>query len=179
MTETIAIEDTVQQEIKRNYRWNFLFNVLDGASFWFGLSFISSTIILPLYLSHFTDNPMIIGLIPFLGTAGFLLPQLFTANFVERAPIKKFFPVNFGFFLERTPIFLMAPTAFLLAPSRPGLALAVFLLLYAWHTFGAGSIIVGWQDMIAKMGPVSWERWRCPTCSIASPSLWASSMPLR
>ena len=94
----------VQEEIKRNFRWNFLVNTFDGASFWFGISFISATVILPLYVSHFTDNPLLIGLIPFINTAGVLLPQLFMANAVERAPLKKYFPVNLGFFLERLPI---------------------------------------------------------------------------
>jgi MFS family permease len=154
MTDTHTGTPTVQQQIQQNYRWNFIFNALDGASWWFGMSFISSTIILPLYVSHFTDNPLLIGLIPFLGTAGYLLPQLFTANAVERAPKKKFFPVTIGFFLERVPIFLLAPTAYFLASNRPNAALAVFFLLLAWHTFGAGLIVVGWQDMIAKLIPV-------------------------
>ena len=67
------------------------------------MSFISSTVILPLYVSHFTNNPLLFGIIPFLSTAGYLLPQLFTANWVEHAPRKKFFPVTLGFFLERVP----------------------------------------------------------------------------
>jgi MFS family permease len=154
MTEATANTSSVQQEIAQNYRWNFLVNSLDGASFWFGMSFISSTIILPLYVSHFTSSPLMIGLIPFLSTAGFLVPQLFTSNVVERAPIKKFFPVTIGFFLERIPIFLLAPTAYFLAASRPSLALIAFFVLYAWHTVGAGMIVVGWQDMIAKIIPV-------------------------
>ena len=154
MTEATAATSSVQQEIAQNYRWNFLVNSLDGASFWFGMSFISSTIILPLYVSHFTGSPLLIGLIPFLSTAGYLVPQLFTSNAVERAPRKKFFPVTIGFFLERIPIFLLAPTAYFLATSQPVLALAVFLVLYAWHTIGAGMIIVGWQDMIAKIIPM-------------------------
>jgi MFS family permease len=154
MTEATANTSSVQQEIAQNYRWNFLVNSLDGASFWFGMSFISSTIILPLYVSHFTSSPLMIGLIPFLSTAGFLVPQLFTSNVVERAPIKKFFPVTIGFFLERIPIFLLAPTAYFLAASWPSLALIAFFVLYAWHTVGAGMIVVGWQDMIAKIIPV-------------------------
>lgn len=145
---------TVQQQIERDYRWNFLVNVLDGASFWLGMSFISSTIILPLYVSHFTNSPLLIGLIPFLTTAGYLLPQLFVANAVERAPRKKFFPATLGFFLERLPIFLLAPTAYFLATRQPILALTIFFVLYAWHKVGAGVIIVGWQDMIAKIIPV-------------------------
>src|SRR5215475_11209436 len=99
MTEATTSSSAVQQQIERDYRWNFTVNALDGATFWFGMSFISSTIILPLYVSHFTDNPLLIGLIPFLTTSGFLLPQLFVANAVERAPRKKFFPATLGFFL--------------------------------------------------------------------------------
>jgi MFS family permease len=144
----------IEQEIKRNYRHNFLVNALDGASYWFGFSFIAPTIILPLYISHFTNDPLVIGLIPFINTGGFLLPQLFTSNFVERAPRKKFFPVTLGFFSERVPIFFLAPTAYFLAASQPLLAMITFFLLYLWFSAGAGLIIVGWQDMIGKIFPV-------------------------
>ena len=154
MTEENGEAAAVAAQVERDYRWNFIFNALDGASFWFGYSFISVTVILPLYIKHFTDSPLLIGLLPFLYSAGALLPQLFTANMVERAPRKKFFPVNLGFFLERVPIFLMAPAAYFLATSQPGLALGLFFVLYAWHRFGAGFIIVGWQDMIAKIIPI-------------------------
>ena len=78
---------SAEEQIERNYRWNFTVNALDGASFWFGMSFISSTIILPLFVSHFTNNPLLIGLIPFIWPPpGIFLPQLFMANAVERAP---------------------------------------------------------------------------------------------
>lgn len=145
---------TAEQIIKRNLKRNFIVNAADGAFYWFGLSFISVSIILPLYVSHFTSNPLLIGLIPFINTAGFLLPQLFTSNMVSRAPVKKFFPVNVGLFTERLPVLLLAPSAYFLATSRPILAMVTFFLLYSWYTFGAGLIIVGWQDMAAKIIPV-------------------------
>ncbi|MEI7848452.1 MAG: MFS transporter [Chloroflexota bacterium] len=154
MTENPDEKTAIQETIDRDYRWNFLVNALDGASFWFGMSFISSTIILPLFVSHFTVNPLLIGLIPFLSTAGTLLPQLFMANIVERSPLKKFFPVTIGFFLERVPIFLLAPMTYFLATNQPALTLLFFFVLYAWNCFGVGLIIVGWQDMIAKIIPV-------------------------
>ena len=154
MTETNHNTSDVQQQIERNYRWNFVVNSLDGASFWFGMSFFSSTIILPLFVSHFTDNPLFIGLISFLGWGGVLLPQLFVANAVERAPRKKFFPVTLGFFLERLPLFFLAPATYFLATRQPVLTLIIFFVLYTWQNFGAGLIIVGWQDMIAKIIPV-------------------------
>jgi len=154
MTQATASASTLQEQIERDYRWNFTVNALDGASFWFGMSFISYTIILPLYVSHFTTNPILIGLIPLFATSGYLLPQILTANAVERAPRKKFFPVTIGFFLERLPIILLAPAAYFWAVGRPIWALAAFFILYAWHTFGAGLIVVGWQDLIAKIIPV-------------------------
>jgi MFS family permease len=154
MTETIANNSAAQKTIERNYRWNFLVNTLDGASFWFGMSFFSSTIILPLFVSHFTDSPLTIGLISFLGWGGIFLPQLFTANAVERAPRKKFFPVTLGFFLERLPIILLAPAVYFLAIRQPILTLVIFFVLYTWQNVGAGVILVGWQDMIAKIIPV-------------------------
>ncbi|MBN2550307.1 MAG: MFS transporter [Anaerolineales bacterium] len=144
----------IQQQIEHNYRWNFAVNTLDGASFSFGMSFMAYTVILPLYVSHFTDNPLLIGLIPVLGTAGYLVPQLFTANTIERAPLKKFFPVNIGFFTERLPVLLLPLSAYFLATSHPDMALVSFFLLFAWHTIGAGLIVVGWQDMVAKIFPV-------------------------
>ena len=154
MTEETNGDPTLQQKIERNYRWNFLVNTLEGASFGFGMSFFSSEIILPLFVILFTRSPVAIGLISFLGWGGVLLPQLFMANAVERAPVKKFFPMTLGFFLERLPIFLIAPLVYLLATSQPVLTLIIFFFLYTWHNIGAGVIIVGWQDMIAKVIPV-------------------------
>lgn len=154
MADAIDTSTAIQRQVERDYRWNFVVNALDGASFWFGMSFISSTIILPLFVSRFTDNPLLIGLIPFLATAGTFLPQLFVANWVEHAPLKKFFPVTIGFFLERLPLFLLPPMVYFLATSQPTLTLILFFVLYAWHCFGVGVIVVGWQDMVAKIFPV-------------------------
>lgn len=154
MTDPILSASDAQKQIERNFKWNFAVNALDGASFWFGISFIAPTIILPLYISHFTDNPILIGLIPFLSTSGYLIPQLFVANVVEQAPVKKFFPVNLGFFLERLPMFLMIPSAYFLAIEKPILAMISLLLLYTWHSLGGGMVIIGWQDMIAKIIPL-------------------------
>lgn len=149
------MHDGVEQSdfIKKNLRHNFTFNALDGASFWFGNSFYSPSIILPVFLTHFTSNPLILGLIPFIATAGFLVPQLFSSPWVERAPVKKVFPVNYGFLLERVPIALLVPATFFLSIRYPVAALIVTLLLFSWHTVGAGLILVGWQDMIAKVIP--------------------------
>jgi len=152
LTETID-HDAIRAHIQKNYRWNFLVNTLDEAYYSLGMSFFSTAIVLPLFVSHFTSSPLAIGLIAFLSWAGTLLPPLFVANRVERAPIKKIFPVGVGFFAELLPMLLLAPAIYLLSDSRAGLTLAVFFFLFAWANFGDGVILVGWEDMIAKIIP--------------------------
>jgi len=136
-----------------HYRWNFTVNLLDGASFWFGLSFASSSTIMPLFISKLTDSPWPVGLVAVIAQGGWFLPQLFTANAVERLARKKPVVINLGFFLERLPMWGLLLAALLAARSAP-LALALFLLAYAWHSLGAGVIATAWQDLIARCFPV-------------------------
>jgi MFS family permease len=150
----MSLTDNLEQEVNRNFRFNFTVNLADLAFYMFGYSFISPSTILPVFVTHFTRSPILIGLIPFISTAGFLLPQMFSSNMIERAPLKKYYPFNLGLVLERLPVFLLGLTTYLFASSQPTLALVFFFLLFAWHTTGAGFIMVGWQDMIAKIIPV-------------------------
>jgi MFS family permease len=146
-------ELTFEQQVQRNYRFNFIVNAFDGAFFWCGSSFIASATILPLYISRLTDSKLAIGILSTISSMGWLVPQLFTANWVQRLPRKKVVPVNLGLFLERLPVMLLAPAALLLATRAPTLALVAFLLLAAWYAFGAGLLAVAWQDMIGKIIP--------------------------
>jgi MFS family permease len=147
-----SADSAFEREVERHYRHNALVNVLDGTFFWCGMSFITARTILPLYVSHLTDSKLLIGLISLLANTGWLLPQLFTANWTQRLPRKKFAVVNVGLFTERLPLLLMVPAAWLATRSST-LALAAFFLLLAWHAFGAGLVAVGWQDMLAKIIP--------------------------
>jgi MFS family permease len=145
-----------QTELDKHFKHNFRVNVLDGASFWFGASFFATRTIGPLFLSYLTDNTFAFGLLAMVASTGWSLPQLFTANWVQRLPVKKVIPVVHGFFWERLPVLLL-PLAALAALRSAGLAIFLFLLLIAWHVIGAGIVAVGWQDMIAKIFPVEWR----------------------
>jgi MFS family permease len=147
-------EQELADEVQRNYRWNFSVNLLDSAMFLFGISFISSSTIAPLFVSKLTTSPLAIGLIAIIAQAGWFLPQLFTANFVERLPRKKPVVINLGFFLERLPMWLLVVAAWT-AVDAPTVALVFFFVGYAWHSFGAGVIATSWQDLIARCFPVA------------------------
>jgi len=80
----------------------------------------------------------------FFGWGGIFLLQLFTANVVERAPRKKFFPVTLSSFLERLPVLLLPFADYFLAVHQPLLTMVLFFFFYTWQTVGAGTILVGW-----------------------------------
>ena len=88
-----------------------------------------------------------------IAQSAWFLPQVFTANLVERLPRKKPVVINLGFFLERLPMWVLVLAA-LVAGTSPLLALLLFFTGYAWHGLGAGIIATAWQDLIARCFPV-------------------------
>jgi len=150
--QSIQTSTDFETEVERNYRHNFTVNMLDGTTFWLGLSFMATRTILPLYVSHLTDSTLAIGLLAMIVSTGWLLPQLFTANWVQRLPVKKVIVVRVGLYAERLPVFLLILSAWLATRSQT-LALVTFFIFLTWHVVGAGVIAVGWQDMMAKVFP--------------------------
>ena len=146
-------EAELHAEMYANYHWNFWVNLGDGAFFWFGLSFISTTTILPLFVSKLTPSPFWLALLAIFGQASWYLPQIFTSGMIERFARKKPFIVNVGIFAERLPV-LFLPLAALVAWQSHSLALTIFFVAYGWYGFGAGIIAPAWSDLIASCFPV-------------------------
>ena len=138
------------QKQNKDYRWNFTVNLLDGASFWIGSSFISTTTILPLFISKLTPSLLPIGLIGVVTAAGWFLPQLFSARITESRSKMKDIVVGWGLYLERLPILAMILSP-IVAKSNPKLALILLILCLIWHTMGAGVVATAWMTLLAKI----------------------------
>ncbi len=145
--------EQLQREIERCYRWNLTVSIIELALFWFGLSFIAVSTILPLFFSKLSDSTLVFGVVALLSQGGWYLPQLFTANGIERVPRMLPIMVNVGFFVERLPLFLLVVAA-ALAVRSPTLALVLALIAYAWHVLGTGSVAPAWQELIGRCFPV-------------------------
>ncbi|MEN8242461.1 MAG: MFS transporter [Chloroflexota bacterium] len=143
----------VQDKINQDLRHNYFVTFLDGTFFWLGNSFFAERTILPLFISQLTDSTLAIGILSALVATGTMLPQLFTANWVQRSPVKKMFPVNIGFFTERLPIIALVLAAWMVTWSKPA-ALIFTLVCFGWFKLGIGVVAVGWQDMVAKLFPM-------------------------
>lgn len=145
---------TTDPEIARHYPRNFVVNITDMSLWLFGSSFVSLSAILPVFARRLTPSPVVIGLIPALTDAGWFLPQLFLAPYVERLPRK--LPTVFVLGLvERLPYFVLPFAALWLPTLSPSLAVAVFIGLMAWKAIGSGVVAVPWQELMAKVIPVS------------------------
>lgn len=145
--------EALEQEIRRHYRWNLTVSIGEVALFFFGMSFIASTTILPLFISKLTSSTLAVGLVALLAQGGWYLPQLFTAHATERLPRMLPILVKVGFFAERLPLWLLVMAA-ALALRAPAAALVLTLGGYAWFSLGGGAIAPAWQELVARCFPV-------------------------
>lgn len=142
----------LNNEAKRNYRWNFTTLLLDWFFFMVAMSFASVNTILPAFARRLTSSSFLIGLVPALSTLGLYLPQILTANYVEKLKRNKDFImlVTAG---ERIPWLILFLAVIFLSPLSPPI-LPAFLLLYAVTAFSGGIATPAWHDMLAKLVPV-------------------------
>ncbi len=151
---TLPPRPGLHPEIVRDFRRNFLANVGDMACWLFGMSFLSVNAILPVFASRLTDSPILIGLIPALTDACWFLPQLFMAPIVERQAVQRRL-VLWGGALERLPFAVLPVLALWLATLPHTVAVLPLLGLIAWRALGSGIVGAPWQEMLAKLIPVT------------------------
>jgi hypothetical protein len=72
----------------KDARFNFTVGLLNGIIFTFGMAFMDATTVLPVFIKRYTSSDTIVGLASALHRAGWHLPQLFVASYLERKPYK-------------------------------------------------------------------------------------------
>jgi len=142
------------RQVEAHLPWNFAVNVVDITFIMFGLNLVSRATVMPLLVSRLTSSKIAIGLIPAIYSLGYYLPQLLTANFAERLPLKKPFVMLLGGLGERFPYLLIGLAVWWLAGPSPVVALAALFLLLATSAASNGVATPAWFDMIAKVIPV-------------------------
>jgi MFS family permease len=151
---TIPNAHALNQEVVKHFKRNFFANLLD-AGFWFlGDTFVAAYTIMPVFMSTLTDSPVLIGLIPALEGAGWFIPQLFFARFLEGKNRRLPIVLRFGIF-DRIPILFLAIGALLIPKVEEGVALVIFLMIYVVKTFSSGLVALPWQELIATVIPVT------------------------
>jgi MFS family permease len=142
----------VEQFIRKHLRYNISVNLLDGGFFGAAIGFASFGTILPLFVASMTNSATLIGLVPAIHSAGWLFPQLFTANYTSRLRRYKR-TVLLATIHERVPFLGFALVALLLPRigSQAGLIITFFFL--TWQGLGGGFTANPWTSMISKIIP--------------------------
>ena len=138
----------------KHFKRNFTANFLDIGTYFFGDSFLASYTILPVFVSTLTDSPIIIGLVPAFYEAGWFIPQLFFAPYIRRKAKLMPLVIKLGI-MERFSYLFLAVGAFFLPRMNPELGLGLILVLIIWRSVTAGFYALPWQEVIAKVIPVS------------------------
>jgi MFS family permease len=148
------MSDAIDQAdfVKRNYRWNFATNLLESSLCLFGRGFVSFGTFLPVFLSLFTESKVLIGLAGTLFPAGMLLPQLFTAPYIESLPRKKGAVVRLAI-IEKLLYLALAFVALIAFTLRPEVVVGLVLLICLLLGLGGGIVQTGWSELMASIFP--------------------------
>ena len=142
----------VELFIRRHLRYNISVGLLDGGFFGVALGFGSFAAVLPLFVASMTDSATLIGLVPAIHAAGWLLPQLFTAN--HTAKLRRYKRTVLMMTIhERIPFLGFALVAFLLPQIGLQAGLILTFMLLIWQGLGGGFTANPWTSMISKIIP--------------------------
>src|SRR5512141_508294 len=146
----------VEQFIRKQLRYNIAVNLLDGGFFGAAIGFASFGTILPLFVASMTNSATLIGLVPAIHSAGWLLPQLFTANHTSRLRRYKRTVILMTIH-ERVPFLGFAIVALLLPRIGLQTGLILTFLLLTWQGLGGGFTANSWVSMISKIIPTEYR----------------------
>ncbi|MCU1439870.1 MAG: hypothetical protein JWP85_867 [Rhodoglobus sp.] len=133
----------------QHQRRNFVFLILDGATFSFAISLLSETTILPAFVKALSDNSFLIGLLAAVFAIGHYLPQLVGAHLVRGRTRRK--PLMLAIVVsERVGILAIAITAQLIGDLDDGTILVLFFVAFCGYAITTGLIGPVYGDFIAK-----------------------------
>lgn len=142
----------VEQYTRQHLRYNVAVGLTDGGFFGLALGFASFGTVLPLFVASMTDSATLIGLVPAIHAAGWLLPQLFTAKHTSRLRRYKR-TVLMNTIHERVPFLGFVAVALLLPRIGFQAGLILTFLLLIWQGLGGGFTANPWTSMISKIIP--------------------------
>src|SRR5574339_50251 len=142
----------VEQFTRKHLRYNVTVGLLDGTFFGLGIGFASFSTILPLFVASMTNSATLIGLVPAIHSAGWLLPQLFTASYIARLRRYKR-TVVLTTIHERIPFLGFALVAFLLPKIGLQAGLILTFAFLVWQGLGGGFTANPWTSLISKIIP--------------------------
>lgn len=130
-------------------RRNFVFLMLDGATFAFAISLLSEATIIPAFVQSLSNSSVLVGLVAATFAVGRYLPQLVGAHLVRGRRRRK--PLLMAIVIaERVGILAIAITAQLIGVVSNGVVLTIFFVVFCGYAITTGLIGPVYGDFVAK-----------------------------
>ncbi|GAB4572445.1 MAG: hypothetical protein Kow0077_11910 [Anaerolineae bacterium] len=139
-------------------RRNFFALMMDYVLFGLALTIINPSVMPPDFVARLGGGPVLVGLAGLIFKVLWLMPQLFYAAWVNRAPRKKHYVTLPG--IPGRAVFLVAAALMVIVgPSQPAMLIALLLGSVAMLGFFDGQSAVAWMDVIGSSLPNEQRGW--------------------
>jgi MFS family permease len=139
---------------QKRERWNFFVNVMDGAFFAFGISFVSQQTIMPVIVRNIGGGNVAVGLIPVIWTMGFNFPQFLIVPLARRTVRKKSLFLRTAL-VQRFPwLLLLLASLFVFNRVSTDAALALFFVLFGLAAVAGSINLPVWFDLLVRLTPL-------------------------
>jgi len=137
------------QAMAKFQRRNFIFLMVDGATFAFAISLLSETTIIPAFIQQLSGSAVLVGLVAATFAIGRYLPQLIGAHMVRGRSRRQ--PLLLAIVIaERVGILAIAGTAQLIGVLSTPLVLTLFFIAFCGYAITTGLIGPVYGDFVAK-----------------------------
>lgn len=141
---------------RANRRWNFTWTALSGVFFQFGAAFADTGTVVAVFVGRLTPSALAVGAAESIARYGWLLPQLFAANYAQGQRYRKpiYLVGGYGraiFLASLAGVLLLTPqiTSRISALSL----LVVFFGLWTLFSFISGLTGVPYNDIVGRVIP--------------------------
>lgn len=135
---------------KRDFRRNYACGILNGVFYNISYAFIGGSTVLPLFINSLTASRFMVGLVNTIETAGWPLPQVFIASFVEYRESKKPLYIQLAI-IRSLLLFIIAISVLLFSGAWGNRFLVLFMLLFTVYAIAGGLSGVSFMDIIGKV----------------------------
>ena len=125
---------------------------MNGVFYNIANAFIGGSTVLPLFINTLTSSKFFIGIVNSIEAAGWPLPQIFVANFIEHKKKKK--PLYIKMAILRSICILVISFFIILFSGIPRIGfLSLFIILFATYSIAGGISGISFMDILGKVFP--------------------------
>jgi len=149
-SQVIEKQKAFDEDVRKNFRWNFTVNLIYGLFGTTGWQLIMAPIFVPTYMKALGGSNTIVGLLLFCGGLSRFLTPPVTASLVEHEPLMKHKSVLVGSFM-RAQVLFMALAGFFLPR---WLNMIEFFVFFSLFNLFLGMQHVVYNTVMSKIIPV-------------------------